>query len=217
MFDGKPDMEVMAYVRECVDSGQAFDVEGLLFNGENKADAFDEAKATEQPSDSQAEEPIVQLNVDLLLTTSPFDGSQNSLVVPDTWAPKSKPTVMYSFLHVLFGLLSSLERPLVPKEFHQECFNNGYQTFTQVKALIKKLHSAHQIVLMYIVSFIREYRNVRGHAETLSLEKVASALIAVVFGIMRPNPKEEDGYEKSRSILRQKLFIMHLIDPKNPL
>jgi hypothetical protein len=194
-------------VNDCLDADMDFDVEGLFSTEE-------ESENSESPTLRE----FVDLDVDLLLRTSPFADGSTILPIPLPWTPIPQFDVIRTFASILISFMTSMQEPLVPYRLHNACLSSGYQTIYQVKGFVKTLHEIHQDILLYIVSFLRDYRSM-SITDDLTLDSVADVLVTPTFGPYRQKKTAagEEDHEKSRTMLREKLFLIHLLDPKNSI
>ena len=159
LFSVPGDEVVMAYIRDCLDTDQEFDIERLLkveVNPNSPPLAYP-TKAGEEDAELKELEIDVQRVIGLYGKKSQVSlfetGAQHDLVV----RPLSRPLLIHSFAEVLLRLLDSFPEPVIPTGLFKKCITEGFVSFAAAKqVLVNGVPPMHYNTFMYLMSFIKE-------------------------------------------------------------
>ncbi|KAJ3024593.1 hypothetical protein HK097_006880, partial [Rhizophlyctis rosea] len=181
LFLSPGDPTLMTYMRECLDTGEEFDIARLLADPDDGEAGAESPPGT--PVSSHSESPqtpsttnpppkteTIELDISLLLQTTSLSSSTNptstllttlstsnpSLTTPQPPLSLGRPTSIHTATTLLLDFLNSLSEPVIPFALYTKCVQEAYHTFVAARNVVGKLDGGRWNLFVYLVGFLRE-------------------------------------------------------------
>ncbi|KAJ3193294.1 hypothetical protein HK101_005090 [Irineochytrium annulatum] len=160
LFLLRGDPEVMEYLRACLDTGEAFDIETLVIG---RPSSEDSQKLPQRPSAS-GDAVDAELD-DVLRKASVLDDDDGSTVASAAAStacvrpgapPKGKVAAAHSAAQTLLDLLAGFRDPVIPCALYGKCVGEGYLSFFAARQCVRSMPEPHYHLLKYVCSFLAE-------------------------------------------------------------
>ncbi|RUS19167.1 Endonuclease/exonuclease/phosphatase [Endogone sp. FLAS-F59071] len=228
------DQSTIAYIRECLDTGEEFDFPRLVKN-------YDPSKQVESiiplpgsawgkaPKAADVIKKLEESDDDVRLPTPlvpiPIENTSSSEIVRDivhtdtenyslSEDPESSSTQdddhmgIHSMAEVLVRFLEALPEPVIPVQFYQQCLDVG-NSREDVHQILNSFPNIHANVFLYLTGFLREVI-VKGPKEGSELRREKIAMVFSSIFLRASSNLNERNPETTAQ--RKQAFLMHFIE-----